>query len=298
MDSIQASGPVEGSYEKIIPFRQLEFKNAFLEWVILDDVKHRKAASRRLRRCFKIVNIQAVDAFPNSHRTVATWIHELFNHFEPEIIEEIRTAKSRITISFDGWGSKHEKLSVLGVVVHFINARYESVTRLISLPELPSHGKTGVNQASVLLPLLTRFGITSENLGYFVLDNALNNDTTLAELGKHMDFDPTDKRLRCIGHVFNLIVEQYLFGQDALSFDEDFKKAGPIERRQLWRRRREIGKLHNIVAHVNASGKRAELFTALQDTHNEGEAEGKRWQLVLDGGIRWNSSYMMILRAL
>jgi len=27
----QASGIVEGSYEKVIPFRQLEFKNAFLE---------------------------------------------------------------------------------------------------------------------------------------------------------------------------------------------------------------------------------------------------------------------------
>ena len=47
-----------------------------------------------------------------------------------------------------------------------------------------------------------------------------------------------------------------------------------------------------------ASGKRIDLFVALQSTHNIGIAAGKIWKLVLDGGIRWNSSYAMIRRAL
>jgi hypothetical protein len=67
-----------------------------------------------------------------------------FSIFEPEIVAEIKNAKSRIHCSFDGWGSKHEKLSVLGVVLHFINAKGDAVTRLIGLPELPGHGKTGI----------------------------------------------------------------------------------------------------------------------------------------------------------
>ena len=144
----QASGHT-GDYERVIPFRQQEFKNAFLEWVILDGIKHRKAASFRLRRAFKIANMQAVDALPASPSTVASWIHEMFKHFEPQVIEEIRTAKSRISISFDGWGSKREKLSVVGVVVHFINNKDENVTRLIGLPELPGHGKTGVGMCFI-----------------------------------------------------------------------------------------------------------------------------------------------------
>jgi hypothetical protein len=45
----------------------------------------------------------------------------MYWHFEPVIIEEIRTARSRIYVSFDRWGLKYKKLSVLGVVVHFIN---------------------------------------------------------------------------------------------------------------------------------------------------------------------------------
>jgi hypothetical protein len=47
-------------------------------------------------------------------------------------------------MSFDGWGSKHKKISVLGIVVHFINQSYNNVTRLIALPELLSYSKTGV----------------------------------------------------------------------------------------------------------------------------------------------------------
>ena len=72
-------------------------------------------------------------------------------------------------------------------------------------------------------------------MGYFVLDNATNNDTTLKELGKAMDFDPVLKRLRYMGHIINLIAESYIFGQDASTWEDNFKKAGPGERRKLWR---------------------------------------------------------------
>ncbi len=143
----QASGPVDGGYERVIPFRQQEFVNAFCEWVVMDNIKHRKAASIRLHRAFKITNIQASAALLKYSGTIATWINQMFENFEPTIQEEIRTARSRIHVSFDGWGSKHEKLSVVGVVVHFINAKYEAVTRLIGLPELLGHGKAGVGKS-------------------------------------------------------------------------------------------------------------------------------------------------------
>jgi hypothetical protein len=124
------------------------------------------------------------------------------------------------------------------------------------------------------------------NLGYFVLDNAPNNNITLQELAKTIGFDPKEKRFRCIGHILNLIAKAYLFGQDSTTFDNEFKAAGAPERRQLWRRRGELGKLHNLVAHVMASGKRTDLFQKLQVDLNTGNAKGKMWKLVLDGGIR------------
>ena len=106
-------------------------------------MKHRKAVSKRLRRAFKIANIQAASSLPD-RATVSNWIYQLFEHFEPVVIHEIANARSKISVTFDGWGSKHEKISVVGVVVHFINEKYENVTRLIGLPELPGYGKAGV----------------------------------------------------------------------------------------------------------------------------------------------------------
>ena len=78
-----------------------------------------------------------------------------------------------------------------------------------------------------------------------------------------MGFDLKAKRLRYISHIFNLIAERYLYGQDVTKFEEQYSKAGAPERRKLWRERNEVGKLHNLVAHVMASGKRTELFKAL-----------------------------------
>jgi hypothetical protein len=47
-----------------------------------------------------------------------------------------------------------------------------------------------------------------------------------------------------------------------------------------------------------ASGKRTNLFLSFQRTENIGVAEGRSWKLILDGGIRWNASFLMILQAL
>jgi hypothetical protein len=66
-----------------------------------------------------------------------------------------------------------------------------------------------------------------------VLNNTLNNDTTLKQLGEDMGFNPVQKRLRCIGHIMNLITKSYIFGQDTSTFKENYKKASPGERRKL-----------------------------------------------------------------
>jgi hypothetical protein len=90
-----------------------------------------------------------------------------------------------------------------------------------------------IAQAFVLLPALKHYSIRNNNLGYFVLDNATNNNTTLIELAKSLDFDPLERRLRYIGHILNLIAKQYLFGQDATLFETDFKAIGPLSQRKL-----------------------------------------------------------------
>jgi hypothetical protein len=96
-----------------------------------------------------------------------------------------------------------------------------------------------------------------------MLDNTSNNNITLIELSKSIGFDLKAKRLRYIRHILNLIAKAYLYGQDVSDFEQQFNEKGLKGRRELWRSRGELRKLYNLMAHVMASGKRLELFTAL-----------------------------------
>jgi hypothetical protein len=47
---------------------------------------------------------------------------------------------------FNKWGLKYKRLSVVGVIIYFINNKYKAILCLISLSMLPGHGKTGVGK--------------------------------------------------------------------------------------------------------------------------------------------------------
>jgi hypothetical protein len=107
----------------------------------MDDIKLRKAALIRLCCAFKIANKQCVNALPKSYLTIATWIEEIYIYFELTIKEEIKQVRLKILISFDGWGLKHKKISLVGVVAYFIDFKGHAVSRLLGMPELPGHSK-------------------------------------------------------------------------------------------------------------------------------------------------------------
>ncbi len=65
------------------------------------------------------------------------------------------------------------------MVTHFLNGdTHELKTPLLALPEIKSH--SGEDQVRVLAELLNDYGIDAEKLGWFVLENASNNDTALS----------------------------------------------------------------------------------------------------------------------
>ena len=68
----------------------------------------------------------------------------------------------------------------VGIVVHFIDAKYKLRTFLLSLPHI-SGRHTGVNQSELLKEIIYEFGI-GDKLGFFITDNADNNDTCIYDL--------------------------------------------------------------------------------------------------------------------
>lgn len=151
---------------------------------------------------------------------------------------------SRVSISFDAWTSNLD-LSLFGVVALFLSGdMHELKTLLLALPEVKNHSVK--EQAFVLVGVLNNSGIDADKLGWFVLDNASNNDTALFELSKSIPFDPQKERLCCAGHMINLAANVFLYGQDP----KGQLTQSEVSHLTLWRQRGAVGKLYNLVFHI------------------------------------------------
>jgi hypothetical protein len=96
-------------------------------------------------------------------------------------------AISIIYISFNGWTTKGGKRGFLGVVAHFANAYGKLRDLLIALPQLTG-AHTSENVAEVIVSILRAFDIPASKVGYFVLDNATNNNSAVAALARKYGF--------------------------------------------------------------------------------------------------------------
>ena len=98
------------------------------------------------------------------------------------------------------------------MVAYFINKEGVNRTLLLALPALDNE-HSGVNIAAQVSAIIKEFKI-GDKISDFVLDNAFNNDTGMEELAKEFGFNWEHRRLRCIGHIINLIARQLLFRTD------------------------------------------------------------------------------------
>jgi hypothetical protein len=112
----------------------------------------------------------------------------------------------------------------------------------LGLPHQAGRQK-GVNVAPTISAIVQTFGL-EQKLGWFVCDNALNNDTCIEALGSELEFDHYERRIRYIGHVINLVARSLLFGKEPEALEEKLTQSDDIE---LWWERGRPGKIHNIV---------------------------------------------------
>jgi hypothetical protein len=297
-------------------FDRTEWKHTFLEWAIVDDISLRKTTSKRLRSLCCYGNPVMDPVFPRNHSTTAEWVKKLFQATKPRIIESLAGAKSRITISFDAWKSDNS-LNLLGVFAHYFDTHYRLKSVLLGLR--PTYGNhTGEEQKKLLLAIFKEYQITSR-IAYFMADNATNNDRAIELLQPELDNITAGKhRLRCAGHILNLVVKSMLYGTDkecledaiasqvddetledsdvVVSFQRAIRDSNEESQMKAWRDKGPLGKLHNIVKHARYSESRRIIFKAKQ---READHESERlFELIQNGGVRWQSDHDMIERAL
>jgi hypothetical protein len=117
------------------------------------------------------------------------------------------------------------------------------------------------------------------------MDNATSNDTAMSALAARIPgIDLKESRLRCFGHVVNLIVKTLLYGSKSSTLQQELGAAAGDDEAsfKIWREQGSIGRLHNIVTYISRSDSRRSAFEATQKV----DASMFSLQLVRDLGVR------------
>ena len=102
---------------------------------------------------------------------------------------------------------------------------------------MPSH--SGDDQFSILLPVLKDYGIIRK-LGAIIADNASPNNTLCQSIKEYWEqeldlkWKADDQRIRCIGHIINLVVQAFLFAkvvtiEELKAYDEEDRNLEHID---------------------------------------------------------------------
>ncbi|KAK8076815.1 hypothetical protein PG996_002985 [Apiospora saccharicola] len=189
--------------------------------------------------------------------------------------DALRKSPGQIHIQYDGWKSGN-RYALYGITYIFRDSNNRPQKCVLGLPELIER-HTGENIAGQIIEIIREYEI-SDKLGYFILDNAGNNKTSMGELGLEFGFDWEKRWVRYVSHVVNIVVKQMLYGKNPDAFEKEvFEGLHTVAKEhEVWRRRGSVGKWYN--------------FAVLKKHRPVG--------VVVDNAIRWLSQFLIIERAL
>ena len=232
-----------------------------IKWII--DRRHafNEVAAESFRNMIAAIDKAAVNKLPHSGNTIRADILRYFKEAKPMIAELLSTARSRIHLSFDLYTSPNCK-ALLAITAHWTSAEYKAEATLLAIRELKEE-HTGENIAQWIHIVVKEYGVM-DKLGYFVMDNAGNNDTALVSLNRRImedggeGFDLEARQLRCFAHTINLVVKELMFGKrkapkQKSESPEDTNKTAKQrkqEERAQWRTLGALGKAHNICKEI------------------------------------------------
>lgn len=103
---------------------------------------------------------------------IRRWILNLYETKKASLKAKL----GQIHISCDLWTSPNS-LALMAVIAHFADKDYRVQTRLLALHRLYEE-HSGENQAELFADVLKDYELTNK-IGYFVTDNASNNNTAI-----------------------------------------------------------------------------------------------------------------------
>ena len=264
-------------------------RRVIAEWII--DRRHpfNEIEAKSFRKLIATIDESIEHKIPKSHNTLQSDIVNWFEQTKLIMIERLSTARSRIHLSFDLSTSPNCK-ALLAITAHWTSEIYKSEATLIAIRQLEEK-HSGENISEWIYTVAKQYKIVN-NLGYFVMDNADNNDSALKWLDKRIrqdggkGFDPVERRLRCFGHILNLSAKDLMFEMPKKR-DTSTAKENEAEEQAKWRALGAVGKAHNIAKYIRGKPQHRSAFL------NQQSHELRKKLPVMDNDTRWNSTRNM-----
>jgi hypothetical protein len=227
-----------------------------------------------------------------SRRSLGRYIEKAYEGAYAAVESDLREAVRRINLSFDLWTSPGRRLSLLGVVAHYLNADHKPRNILLVLLRMRV-SYTAVNIAGTITGLVEHLNLTTR-IGNIVTDNASENHACIEVLATKYFFDARERHVLYMGHVINLMAQAVLFGSDVDAFEPELCTSVEELELQQWRKKGSIRKLHNLIKYITHSSNRREAFYDIQrlqpqPLQSQGERVKETYDLIKDNRTRWNS---------
>ncbi|KAG9382290.1 Dimer-Tnp-hAT domain containing protein [Pyrenophora tritici-repentis] len=222
-------------------FNIQEFRLAAVTWLVENNLPLSQFESSSFRNMIQLASVEAERALWASYNSVSRYVIRLYNYLLLKVVASLSESMSKVHISFDGWTTKGGKRGYRSGELRDLP---------IALPQLTG-AHTGEAMAEVVMAIFKQFEITVGKLGYFVLDNAHNNNTTINTLALQMGFSATERRLRCGPHTLNLIGQMLLWGEEKESYDnEETERVNEAENMATWRGDGPLGVLLAVINYI------------------------------------------------
>ena len=211
---------------------------------------------------------------PHSRRTATRDIVQMYVRKKEALKNWFKLSKQRVSLTTYIWTTHATGASYMVVTAHFVDDTWQLRRLIIGFKHVCDH--RGQTIAAVLLECLAEWAI--EKVFNITVDNATANTSALQNFQREfillgdeaLVLDGSFMHMRCAAHIINLVVRDGLQDID-----------GNVET------------IRNAVQYVRSSTQRQKSFQLKVES-----GKMTRGSLPLDIKTRWNSTYLMLQRAI
>jgi hypothetical protein len=189
---------------------------ALLELIVHRDLPLSMVQWPEFQKLVSTLNYTAPPLIWKSHTETSRKITKTFDKRQLELRSLLQTSRSLIHLTTDTWHSPN-RLELQAITAHWVDNNNTLRKALLALPNLEG-GHKGIQVAEEVIKALDFYGI-KDCLGFITADNHSANNTLCTAISEELtSWSPSERRLRCVGHIINLAVQSFLFArnQDAV----------------------------------------------------------------------------------